>query len=66
MLRDAPLDALWLPLLLLAVLGAVVFTLSMIRFRRDLAPARAHPRAHGRHEAETGRTGAAKQVAEPQ
>ena len=38
MLRGAPLAALWFPLLMLAVLGAVTFTLSIVRFRRDLAP----------------------------
>lgn len=38
MLRGAPISALWFPLLMLAVLGAVVFTLSLVRFRRDLAP----------------------------
>ena len=39
MVRGAPLSALWLPMLVLAVMGAVVFTLSTLRFRRDLAPA---------------------------
>jgi ABC-2 type transport system permease protein len=38
MLRGAPISALWVPLLMLAVLGAVVFALSIVRFRRDLAP----------------------------
>ena len=38
MLRAAPLSSLWFPLLMLAVLGAVAFTLSLVRFRRDLAP----------------------------
>jgi ABC-2 type transport system permease protein len=38
MLRGAPIDALWLPLLMLAALGAAAFTLSIVRFRRDLAP----------------------------
>jgi ABC-2 type transport system permease protein len=38
MLRAAPLSSLWFPLLMLAVLGAAAFTLSLIRFRRDLAP----------------------------
>jgi ABC-2 type transport system permease protein len=40
MLRAAPIDALWLPLGMLAVLGVVVFGLAVLRFRRDLAPAR--------------------------
>jgi ABC-2 type transport system permease protein len=38
MVRGAPLASLWFPLLMLAVLGLVVFGLSVIRFRRDLAP----------------------------
>jgi ABC-2 type transport system permease protein len=45
MLRAAPIDALWLPLGMLAVLGAVVFGLAVLRFRRDLAPARPRRRA---------------------
>jgi ABC-2 type transport system permease protein len=39
MVRGAPLGALWVPLLVLAVMAAVVFTASTLRFRRDLAPA---------------------------
>jgi ABC-2 type transport system permease protein len=39
MVRGAPIGSLWLPLLVLAVMGAAVFTLSTLRFRRDLAPA---------------------------
>ena len=42
MVRGAPLEALLLPLGMLAVLGAVVFGLSIARFRRDLAPAGRH------------------------
>jgi ABC-2 type transport system permease protein len=38
--KGTPLDALWFPLLMLAILGAAVFSLSLLRFRRDLAPAR--------------------------
>jgi ABC-2 type transport system permease protein len=38
MVRGAPLSALWLPLLVLAVMATVVFTVSTLRFRRDLAP----------------------------
>jgi ABC-2 type transport system permease protein len=41
MVRGAPLDAVLTPMLLLALLGAVVFTLAVVRFSRDLAPARA-------------------------
>ena len=39
MVRGAPIDALWLPLTVLAVMGTVVFTASVLRFRRELAPA---------------------------
>jgi ABC-2 type transport system permease protein len=42
MVRGAPFEALLLPLAMLAVLGAVVFGLSIARFRRDLAPAGRH------------------------
>jgi ABC-2 type transport system permease protein len=44
--KGTPLGALWFPLLMLAVLGAAVFGLSLLRFRRDLAPAR-HGRLRG-------------------
>jgi ABC-2 type transport system permease protein len=40
MLRGAPLSALAKPMLLLAVLGTIVFTLATVRFARDLAPSR--------------------------
>ena len=39
MVRGAPIGALWLPLLVLAVMAVAVFTVSTLRFRRDLAPA---------------------------
>jgi ABC-2 type transport system permease protein len=39
MVRGAPIDALWLPFVVLAVMATVVFTLSVLRFRKDLAPA---------------------------
>jgi ABC-2 type transport system permease protein len=39
MVRGTPLDALAVPLLALAGLGLAVFTLAVVRFRRDLAPA---------------------------
>jgi ABC-2 type transport system permease protein len=42
--KGTPVDALWFPLLMLAVLGAAVFGLSVLRFRRDLAPAPARRR----------------------
>jgi ABC-2 type transport system permease protein len=45
MLRAEPLAALWQPFLLLALLGAVVFTLASLRFRADLAPAGPRRRA---------------------
>ena len=39
MLRAEPIGALWPPLLFLALLGLVVMTLAMLRFRSYLAPA---------------------------
>lgn len=51
MLRGAPVDALWLPLGMLTALGAVVFGLAVLRFRRELAPAR----RQGRHVLEVAR-----------
>ncbi len=38
MLRGAPLDSLWFPLLMLTILAVVVFTGAVLRFRRTLAP----------------------------
>jgi ABC-2 type transport system permease protein len=38
MLRGAPLDALWFPLLMLAIMAVIVFTGAVLRFRRNLAP----------------------------
>lgn len=38
MLRGAPFDSLLLPLGVLAVMAVVVFSLAVLRFRRDLAP----------------------------
>ncbi len=40
MLRGAPLSSLWPPLAVLAVMAVGIFTLAVLRFRRDLAPAR--------------------------
>ncbi len=39
MVKGEPFTSLWFPLLMLAILGALVFGLSVLRFRRDLAPA---------------------------
>ncbi len=39
MVRGTPIDALWLPLLVLTVMAAAVFITATLRFRRDLAPA---------------------------
>jgi ABC-2 type transport system permease protein len=62
MVRGTPLDALLLPIGMLALLGAVVFGLSVARFRRDLAPAGprhgARPADPGPLEAATTGTGA--------
>ena len=38
MVRAAPLNAVLFPMAMLAVLGVTVFTLAVVRFRRDLAP----------------------------
>lgn len=38
MLRGAPLDSLWFPLLMLTLMAIIVFTGAVLRFRRDLAP----------------------------
>ena len=54
MVRGAPIDALWLPLTMLAVMAAVVFTASTLRFRRDLAPA-GTPDGRGRRRSEPAR-----------
>jgi ABC-2 type transport system permease protein len=39
MVRGAPVSSLWFSFLMLAILGTLVFSLSVLRFRRDLAPA---------------------------
>jgi ABC-2 type transport system permease protein len=49
MLRAAPIDALWLPLGMLAALGVAVFGLAVLRFRRDLAPAKPQRRRRPAH-----------------
>lgn len=38
MLRGSPISALWIPLLVLAVMAALVFAGAVIRFRRNLGP----------------------------
>jgi ABC-2 type transport system permease protein len=38
MIKATPIGALWFPLVMLAVLGALAFGLSTFRFRRELAP----------------------------
>ncbi len=62
MVRGAPFEALLFPLGMLAVLGAVVFGLSVARFRRDLAPSGRHrdpgPAADGQGEDAPTRAGA--------
>jgi ABC-type multidrug transport system permease subunit len=51
MLRGAPIEVLWEPIALLAVLGLTVFGLAVIRFRRDLAPAKVVAAAPAREAA---------------
>ena len=63
MVRGAPIGALWLPMLVLAVMAIVVFTLSTLRFRRDLAPAGEPVQPDGRAEAAGGRDDAAEAAA---
>lgn len=48
MLRGSGWDALWVPLVVLAVMALVLFALAVGRLRASIAPARA---AHGRHGA---------------
>ncbi len=50
MLKATPIDALWRPLLLLAVLGVVVLGLAVVRFRRDLPPGTRPAAPSPRHE----------------
>jgi ABC-2 type transport system permease protein len=38
MIKGTPINALWFQFLMLAILGFIVFGLSVLRFRRDLAP----------------------------
>jgi ABC-2 type transport system permease protein len=47
MVRGEPFGALWLPMLILALMAALVFTASVLRFRRDLAPAKMKDDAAG-------------------
>ena len=40
MVRGEGIDGLWLPLTMLAVLGLVIFSFAIVRFRHDLTPAK--------------------------
>ena len=60
MVRGAPVGSLWLSFAVLAAMAVVVFALSTLRFRRDLAPAGAGA-ADDRDDPE-GRTGQAADV----
>ena len=42
MLRAEPIDALWLPLVVLVAMAGAVLGLAILRFRRDLAPSGRH------------------------
>jgi ABC-2 type transport system permease protein len=55
MLRAEPIGPLWEPLVFLALLGLVVVSLAILRFRRYLAPAPSSRRLRRRHRAEPGR-----------
>jgi ABC-2 type transport system permease protein len=56
MVRGAPLGALWPSYVYLAIIGAVVFGLATLRFRRSLSPAG----PHRRHEPEPALEGASR------
>jgi len=56
MLRAEPIGPLWEPFLFLALLGLVVVTLAILRFRSYLAPAPAGGRPRLRHRPGTGAT----------
>lgn len=53
MIRGAGLQEVWEPMALLGAIGVIVFSLSVVRFRRDLAPAgrRRHRRSVAAHGA---------------
>jgi ABC-2 type transport system permease protein len=59
LVRGAPIDSLVEPLVAETVLGALVFSLSVMRFRRDLAPAGSggHTDRKGRAEADATAVG---------
>ena len=63
MVRGTPIGALWLPMLVLAGMALVVFTLSTLRFRRDLAPAGEPVQPSGGAKAAGGGDAAAKAAA---
>jgi ABC-2 type transport system permease protein len=52
MLRGAPIGALWAPFAYLAIIGAAVFGLATLRFRRSLAPSARRHRAERALEGE--------------
>jgi hypothetical protein len=58
MVKGTPLDALLLPLGMLAVLGLAVLGLAIARFRRDLAPVGRRHRVHDEAGAATAGVGA--------
>ena len=57
--RGADIGSLWFQLVMLAVLGLVVFTASVVRFRRDLAPDSRRGRRSGDESAPAGAGAAA-------
>ncbi len=50
MLRAEPIGPLWQPFAFLAVLGLIIVSLAILRFRSDLAPASAHRRRLARRK----------------
>lgn len=51
MLRGAPLSTLWVPLVVLLLMAGLIFTLAVLRLRRDLAPTRSSRVSHAEAEA---------------
>jgi ABC-2 type transport system permease protein len=59
MVRGTPIDALWLPLVILAAMAVGVFAAATLRFRRDLAPSGREEPAAGVADEEPARDAAA-------
>ncbi len=58
MVRGEDIAGLWFPLTMLAVLGAVIFTFAIVRFRRDLTPVKLKPMRRAKSMSVARRAGA--------